>query len=127
MHPRPVHHAVEMHRKQRRCPYQIAVRGNHVQPVRKQHVDLVNMRLQNRIAGLVVLVERRPQSLILVQHQFRGAQLRLPARRPRRRLFRQLRLPLLQSLHIVLLGRQQQLRQVLLRQHAEEKDRQHNR
>ena len=127
MHAARVHNAVEMHRKQRRRPHQVPIGRDHVQPVRKQHVDLVNVRLQRRVAGFVVLIERRPQPLALIQHHVGRMQLRLAPRRPRRRLLRQLRLPFLQCLHVFLLRRQQQFRQVLPGKNAEGENRQHHR
>ena len=108
VHTGRVHHAVKLYREQRCRPDQVPVRRHHVQPVRKQQVNLVNMRFEDRVTGFVVLVERSAQTLILVQHYFRSMQRRLSTRRPSHGFLSELWLPLLQSLDVAFLRRQQQ-------------------
>jgi len=100
----------------------------HVQPFRKQDVDLMHMLLEGGKAGRIVCnVIGRAQAFAGVQGDFRGLALGLPPRWPLVLGAMQNQRTIRQSLVVVLGRGQQQLRQVLVAQHVEDETSQNQR
>src|SRR5277367_1939193 len=123
-YPIAINNVINTHREKGSCRAQLSICGTHVQPIGKEQIDLVDMRLERGETVRVVDIEGGAQAFVGIQRNVGWLAMRPPPRWPLGCLF-EIRLRL-QGLVVALLRGQQKLRQRLPLDDAESENGEYN-